>query len=266
MLDVMEQALSFAVNQGLPGREICCFLSFYVSVLDQVAENTEGIQLMYRYQRGNIAYFLFMELVTSLLTVLQRFKDTIVPNYSSHLTPLSLQACTAYTTKSILQHFHLYQFLLTQPHTTDLTSVELAVETPGQEPPSLEEGVEGDLWLKMKKREDLKAEQEKKIEDLEKIGEQAVFQMDAKLEEAYKTQLADLADGPKKMSHQQISVIIDALVKAHIDSSMAALAHSLLVQSMELEFRVERLEVLLAPSHKEVLSSSMKSSGNSSKL
>lgn len=118
------------------------------------------------------------------------------------------------------------------------------------------------MWSKMKKVEDLKAEHEKKIEDLVKIGEQAVSQMEANLEEVYKTQLADLADGPKKMSHQQISAIVDALVKAHTESYMVGLAHRLLVHNAELEFRVEQLEVLLAPSHKE---SSKMSSGHSTK-
>lgn len=124
------------------------------------------------------------------------------------------------------------------------------------------------MWLKMKKIENLKAEHEKRIEDLEKIGEEAVSQVEDSLEQVYKEQLADFADGPKKMSHQQISDIVDALVKAHLDSSMVSLAHSLLVQNAELEGRIEQLEVMLVPSRKEVqsnMSPAMRSSENSSK-
>lgn len=44
LLDLVEQALSFAINHGLPGREICFFLSFYISALDLLAGNSEGLQ------------------------------------------------------------------------------------------------------------------------------------------------------------------------------------------------------------------------------
>lgn len=46
LLDLVEQALSFAVNQGLPGHQTCFFLSFYVSCLDLIAGpgNAEGLQ------------------------------------------------------------------------------------------------------------------------------------------------------------------------------------------------------------------------------
>lgn len=171
----------------------------------------------------------------------------------------------SFITQSILQHFHLYQFLLTQPQATDLTSVVMAVETPDREPPSLEEGVEEEVWLKMKKVEELKVEFEKKIQDMEKIREQAVLQADANLGEVYSTQLADFADGPVKLSYQQV---VDALVGAHVDSSMVTLAHSLLQQNMELEFRVEQLEVMVAPRkgpEGRKQSSPIKSSGNSPK-
>lgn len=143
------------------------------------------------------------------------------------------------------------------------------METPDEEPPSLEEGVEEEVWIKMKKTEELKAEYHKKIEELDKMGEQAISQADADLEEVYRAQLADFGDGPKKVSHQQISDIVDALVKASVDSCTVTLTHSFLRQNLDLEFRIEQLEMLLAPSRKEAhsnLSSSLRSSGNSSKM
>lgn len=201
---------------------------------------------------------------TSLATTIRQLQDVIIPSYSGHMTPSSLQASMSFITKSILQHFHLYQFLLTQPQTTDLTTLTVNVETADREPPSLEEGVEEEVWLKIKKIEELKAEFGKKMEEMEAIREQAVLQADANLGEVYEAQLADLADGPKKLSYQQVAGIVDALVKAHVDSSMVTLAHSLLQQNMELEFRVEQLEVTVA-SRKRRLSSPVRSSGNSSK-
>ena len=169
----------------------------------------------------------------------------------------------AFVTKSILQHFHLYQFLLTHPHATDLTTVEATVETPDREPPSLDEGVEEEAWLKMKKIEELKAEFEKKMEEMGLIREEAVSQAEANLRDVYKTQLGGLADGPKKISYQQVSDIVGALVTAHIDSSVVTLAHSLLQQNMELEFRVEQLEILAAAAHKGTPHGSTSSCGSS---
>jgi hypothetical protein len=36
LLDLVEQALYFAMDQGLPGREVGVFLSFYISALDLI--------------------------------------------------------------------------------------------------------------------------------------------------------------------------------------------------------------------------------------
>ena len=44
LLDLVEQALSFAINQGWPRLEICFFVSFYISALDVLDgdRNTDG--------------------------------------------------------------------------------------------------------------------------------------------------------------------------------------------------------------------------------
>jgi hypothetical protein len=215
----------------------------------------------------------FVPSAISLADVVRRLQVLVIPSYRDLMAPSTLRASLSFITDSILQHFHLYQFLLTQPQATDLTTVEVTVETPVKEQLSLQEAVEEAVWLKMKRLSELKAEFGKKMEEMELIREEAVSQADARLEKVYKTLIADLAGGPHKMSLQQVSRIVEILVKAHMDSCVVALAHSILLHNIELEFRIKRLEILAPPpppsrtrskEGRSNLSSPAKSSGMSS--
>lgn len=216
--------MSFTVKEGLSGHEICLSLSLHTSFLNLIARNTE----------------------LSLTTAIQQLHTKIIPCYSSILSASSLQTSLNYMTNSILQHFHLYQFLLTQPQIMDLTSLELEVETPPQDPLSLEDGTEEDVWLKMKIKQDQEAEYDKKMKELESTGAKAKSEADANLEKVH-TQLAGLLDGPIKLS--QLSDIIAVLIKAYVESAHVSLTQAMLKHSADMEFRMEQLETASAPLH-----------------
>ncbi len=133
------------------------------------------------------------------------------------------------------------------------------MEAPVKDLSSLEEGVEEELWLKRQKIQDLREEYDKKIEELEKVEEGAKLHANVKLEELYKTLLMGFSDGPKPVSQEQLSSIVDTLTKAHADTAFVALTHEMLMQNVELEFRVGQLEVLAATTPTPT------SAGNSSK-
>lgn len=194
----------------------------------------------------------------SLLTTIQHFQDKIVPIYSRHLSSLYLQYSIEYITKSIFQHFHLYQFLLTRPQNTQLTSLHLGVETPtiaSEEVAGLHEAVAEDVWLKIKKWEELEAEYDKQIKQLESKQAEAQSLADANLEKAYKTQLAMFSDGPKKVSLEQLSVIINTLTKAHVESALVGVSQGVLdKQNVDLNFRLEQLESVTPEQYKEMRS------------
>lgn len=216
--------MSFTVKEGFSEQEICLSLSLYTSFLDLISRNTE----------------------LTLTTAIQQLQTKIVPSYSSSLSAQSLQMSLNYMTNSVLQHFHLYQFLLTRPQMLDLTSLELEVETPPQDPLSLEEGTEEDVWLKMKIKQDLGVEYDKRIKELEATGEKAKSEADANLEKA-QTQLAGLLDGPIKLS--QLSDVVAMLVKAYVESAHVSLTQAMLKHSVDMEFRMEQLEAVSAPLH-----------------
>ena len=124
----------------------------------------------------------------------------------------------------------------------DLTSLELEVETPTQDPLSLEDGTEEDAWLKMKIKQDLEAEYDKKIKELESTGAKEKSEADANLEKA-QTQLAGLLEEPIKLS--QLPDIIAMLVKAHVESTHVSLMQAILKHSVDMDFRMEQIEAAL---------------------
>lgn len=118
------------------------------------------------------------------------------------------------------------------------------METPEKSLLNLQEAVTEEAWLKMKKKEELEAEYEKRIKQLEVMEAEAKSLADANLEEVYRTQLADFTVGPKKVSEEQLSSIVDTLLQAHMEDSMVAVSKSLFRQNVDLNFRLEQLELL----------------------
>lgn len=180
---------------------------------------------------------------TSLLTALKSFKDMIIPTYSSCFSHDSFVDLVDYTRKTIFQHFHLYQFVLTQPQTVDITTVELDVEVPERNLVSLKEGIPKDDWLRIKKKREIEEEYEKKLKELEISEQSAVLQAAANLEEVYQTQLEQFTDrGTKMILPEELSVIVSNLAEAHIEPTQVAMSHGLMKQEIDLTFRLDHLE------------------------
>lgn len=187
----------------------------------------------------------------SMLEIIQQLQDIIVPQYSSYLPSRALCICMEFIIKSILQHFHLYHFLLTQPQTTDLTTLNLHVDTADNDIPSLHEGVEQDLWLKEKRKLEIESAYEAKSKELETTGAQSASRARADLDLVCEQALAAFSDGPRKMSLEQVSAIVSELIKAHIGASLVTISHSLQKQYLDLDYRLEQLEALADIEHKE---------------
>ena len=181
-----------------------------------------------------------------MLKVIQQIQNEIVPKYSNHLSFHALITSLDFIIKSVLQHLHLYHLLLTQPQVTDLTTVDLHMDTPAGDLPSLQDGVEETIWLKAKMREEIESEYDSKAKQLEEVWKQATSQAEADLQSVYDLQLASLSEEPRKMSVKQVSSIISALVKAHMEVSAVTIHQSLLKQSLDLERRLEQLEASTA--------------------
>lgn len=253
----MEQAVAYAVERGLPGHEICYFLSFYVSCLDAVATNASN--------EGMTSSLTIIAITNdfcadqTLAKVIQQLQGQIIPTYSNYLSPTSLRYSVEYITTSILQHFHLYQFLLTYTQTTDLTTLEVPVETPVKSPPCLQDAVTEDVWLNWKKKEEMEAEYEKTLKELEETGEEAKLLADMNLKMVCETQLADISNQP--VSKERLADIVEALLKAHMDLARVPIEQILLKQDVDMDYRLDQMEAL--PELSEVLTR-LKGQGNSS--
>ena len=197
-----------------------------------------------------------------MLKTIQQLQDVIVPEYSKYLPPHTLLVSMEFIVKSILQHFHLYHFLLTQPQNTDLSTVTLTVDIPDNNFPSLSEGVEQDIWLKAKRKDEIESAYGARSKELEMTGEQNASRARTDLDLICKQALATFSDGPRKMSLEQVSAIISELIKAHIDASLVTVTHSLQKQDLDLDYRLEQLEALSDIEHNP---SSKNSSRNQSK-
>ena len=204
-----------------------------------------------------------------MVTVIEQLQGAIIPKYTSYLSSDILLKSVDFIIKSCLQHFHLYHFLLTQPQTTDLTTVDLYIDAPTVDPPSLQDGVEEKQWLKIKKKQEIDLEYKAKVEQFEVAVSQATSQAEANLELAYKEQLTSLPGGSTKVSEENAATIISTLIKAHLDASSVSVSQCLQKQGMDLEYRLEQLEVVAPPppEHKEATprGSSRNSSRNQSR-
>lgn len=194
-------------------------------------------------------------------SAIHQLQSETIPTYSNILSPPFLTYAVDYVTKSIFQHFHLYQFLLTQPQITDLTQLEQTVETPTKDKPaSLHEGVAEDMWLKLKRKQNLEADYELRLKELDAIDAEAKSQADDNLEQVYKTQLALFSDGPRRVSPGELSDMVDALAKAHAEAAAVIVSQSLLRQNVEMDFRLQQLELFSSTGQKENITTSIRSS------
>ena len=218
---------------------------------------TSYIATLFEVIFRNVTYSLYA--VPSMLSIIQHFKDVTIPNFSSHLSPSSLHNAVKYITESVFQHFHLYQFLLTQPQVTDTTTLERAVETLVEDPLDLSEGIIEETWIKTKKKNDLEAEYDRRVKELEVAGTKETELADANLQHLYETLLTNFTNGPQKVSPEDLSGIVDTLMKAHIESAQVMISQHLLKKNLDFSLKLDQLELFLPPSMKARAESAKKS-------
>ena len=196
---------------------------------------------------GFTVFTVFIIIAPSMTTALQRLQQDIILEHHKHMSPSSFKLLMQFVTESVFQHFHLYQFLLTRPQTTDLTTLDLSVETTaGQSFLGLHEATTEEAWFKAKREEELKWSMNNVLEHLEAAEIDEKCEAEDNLEEAYKTLLADFSSGPKKVPIEQLSSIIETLVEAYVKCSIIPISQQLTRQDINTCFELERLELLAA--------------------
>lgn len=181
----------------------------------------------------------------ALHQVIEDFK-TEIRNYSHKLSRKHLLDSVAYITETVFQHFYLYKYLLTQDQPLELTTVQVDLYQP-LNPPQLTEGVPENEWIKREKISSLTAEQDVKERRFTEACDVAVKEEAVKLQETYESELTKVKGDPG-MTEMEVREIVDSLTKAHLQSTQVAISQVVQRQSLLVEMKAEKLE-LLSPSH-----------------
>ncbi len=138
----------------------------------------------------------------------------------------------------------------------DITALQLQVDIPSI-PQDLNDGIPEDIWLEMKKRDELKEKHDKRMKELQALETEAIAQADADLKQAYISQLAHFSNGPVKMSPEDYADMVKVLTQAHLEYTRVVLSQSLFKQNLELDFRLSQIESMSL--HHEIKSDRTKS-------
>ena len=248
LVDQMEAAVSYSVKKFFLHYEIYWFISFFNDTLIAIGEQTLTPALLYQSNQ---------ELpLPTLSEACKQFETQLVPHYSSKITPDNFVEALEYIKETIFQHFHLYQFLLTQEQPTDVTTLHLPIEVPPSESIPLSQGMIEEKWLKREKVEQLKAEHALKEREMIDLHTEAEKELQDKLMEAYQTKLAKIEG--TVMTPGEVSKIIETLLTAHIELLTSKVTHALQRLSPTMEARLDKIEAISAkPSNISSSSSSL---------
>ena len=242
LVEQIEAAVSFAVDKLFLHYEIYQFVSFFNQTLAAIGEERQDSK----------------ELPTPS-QVLELFESSLVPHYASKITDYNFLEAVDYIKTTIFQHFHLYQFLLTQEQPIDLTSLHLPVEVLPSDPLPLTQGIEEEEF---KRRERVgKLEEEHALREKELVESQTKAQADLeeKVKKTYKTELAKIQEEEvegKLISAEELSQIVDSLMSTHLDVMTAKVTHAMQRHALALNSRLEKIEILSSKHSNESLSSS----------
>lgn len=241
LVDQIEAAVSYAVERLFLHYEIYQFISFFNDTLILVGEPAPP--LPDSSDQG----------LPELSQVCKQFETSLVPHYSSKMTPDNFQDAVEYIKETVLQHFCLYQFLLTQEQSKDVTTLQLPIEVLPTEFTPLAQGMEEEIWQKREKVEQLKAEHAQKEKEMIESQTKTEIEVQERLKEAYLVELAKIEGGggeSKLVTPEEVSEIIGTLLTAHMEVLTSTVSHALQRQALAVEARLEKMEIVSAKTSK----------------
>jgi hypothetical protein len=247
LVDQIEAAVSYAVEKLFLHYEIYQFISFFNDTLILVGEPAPPLPDSSTDQG-----------LPALSQVCKQFDTYLIPHYSSKMTPDNFLDAIEYIKETVLQHFCLYQCLLTQEQSKDVTTLHLPIEVLPSESIPLAQGMEEEQWKKREKMEQLKAEHAKKEKEMIESHTNTEIEVQEKLKEAYLVELAKIEAGGesgKLVTSEEVSEIIGTLLTAHMEVLTSTVTHALQRQALAMEARLEKMEAISAKAPKLSLSS-----------
>ena len=163
-----------------------------------------------------------------------------IHSLAPQLPPSSAVHATRYTAHTLLQHFHLYFYLLNNTQDEDVTKVTLPVHTPQVLLP-LSDSVPAGEWKrreKIRKVEEQYSNMQKEEEDKresELSGEKTKKQEILELAE---TALSQSSEGVRE---EEVGKVIDSVAAVHRESLLSSLTHHMRLQEVRVGEYVERV-------------------------
>lgn len=245
LVDQIEEAVSYTVERLFLHYETYQFISFFTDTLILVGEPVPSLHDSNCQELPAPSH------------VCNQFETSLVPHYSSKMTPDNFLDAVKYIKKTVFQHLGLYQFLLTQEQSKDVTTVHLPIEVLPSEFTPLAQGIEEEQWKKREKMEQLKAEHAQKEKEMSDSHTKAKIEVEEKLKEAYEMELAKIegGGGSKLMTPEEVSEVIGTLLTAHMEVLTSTVTHALQRQALAIEARLEKMEIISAKASKLSISS-----------
>ena len=240
LVEQLEVAVSFAVERLFVHYEIYEFLALFVQTLQMVGTPLQDSQKL-----------------PILSQVVEQFDACVIPSYRSKIVEHNLQEAADYIRETVFHHFHLYQFLLSQEQPINLETLCLPIDVVPSNLVPLAEGIEEEEWLKREKVKKLEEENALKEKELLDSHTKVQTELENKLKEVYKTELAKIDEGESKsMTPDEVTGVIESLVTAHMELMTSSVTHALQKQEMALNSRLHKMEILSTTSDKQYLSTS----------
>ncbi len=181
----------------------------------------------------------------SLSEVHKKFK-TIILEYSNKLRRTHILSSVTFIRDTVLRHFRLYHYLLTQEQPQDLTTLKLDFPSP-LSPLPLKDAQQEQEWRRTERIATLKSEQVKAEKELMVAIESASKEEENLLQNAYEMQLSKMA-GQTEIREDVVRSLVESLATAHLQSTKVNLSQTLQRQTMLLKMKTEQLELLSSES------------------
>lgn len=247
--------MSYAVERLFLHYEIYQFISFFNDTLVLMAGEPAAAPPLPLRDSNNQTLPLPMQ-----SQVFKQFETSLVPHYSSKITPDNFLDAVEYIKETVFQHFCLYQFLLTQEQPKDVIALHLPIEVLPSESTPLTQGTDEEQWQKRERVEQLKEEYAQREKEMIDSHAKAEIEVQEKLKEVYEVELAKIEGGSgelesKLLTPEEVSEIIGALLTAHMEVLTSTVTHALQRQALAIEARLEKMEVISVKASKLSLSS-----------
>lgn len=179
----------------------------------------------------------------SLGNTVEVFKDSLFASPVPLTQTLSFHVLS-YITQNILQHFHLYHFLMNQQQEETVTSLDLSVLTAGKSPPPLRNGMDLNKWEKKERVREVEMKYMMKERAVLEMRESLIKKEIKNIEEVERLIFTELQSKCcTGLTENEIVTMTNTITEAHINHLLSSLVHQMAQQEGCVGVMVDSLAV-----------------------